>query len=81
MIAHGLRLPALVIADGAPGIWKAVRELWPDALGQVLHIHALGTVTSKLPQAPPFRGQGPMVDERANPSQFTRELGRDPVPT
>jgi putative transposase len=27
MIARGLRSPALVIADGAPGIWKAVREI------------------------------------------------------
>jgi putative transposase len=27
MIARGLRAPALVIADGAPGIWKATREL------------------------------------------------------
>ncbi len=29
MIDRGLRAPALVIADGAPGIWKAARELWP----------------------------------------------------
>ena len=29
MIDRGLRSPALVIADGAPGIWKAVAELWP----------------------------------------------------
>jgi putative transposase len=27
MIARGLRAPALLIADGAPGIWKATREL------------------------------------------------------
>ena len=31
MIGRGLRAPALVIADGAPGIRKAVREIWPDA--------------------------------------------------
>ena len=50
MIARGLRTPALVIADGAPGIWKAARELWPDALEQRCTIHALRNVTSKLPE-------------------------------
>jgi hypothetical protein len=28
---RGMRAPALVVADGAPGIWKAVGELWPAA--------------------------------------------------
>src|SRR5664279_463342 len=50
MIGRGLRAPALVIADGAPGIWKAVRELWPDALEQRCTVHALRNVTSKLPE-------------------------------
>jgi putative transposase len=50
MIGRGLRAPALVIADGAPGIWKAVRELWPDALEQRCTIHALRNVTGKLPK-------------------------------
>jgi hypothetical protein len=34
LIERGLRAPALVIADGAPGIWKAVRECWPEAIEQ-----------------------------------------------
>lgn len=50
MISRGLRSPALVIADGAPGIWKAVREVWPDALEQRCTVHALRNVTSKLPE-------------------------------
>lgn len=50
MIARGLRAPALVIADGAPGIWRAVRELWPHALEQRCTIHALRNVTGKLPE-------------------------------
>ncbi len=50
MIARGLRAPALVIADGAPGIWKAVRELWPGALEQRCTVHALRNVTGKLPE-------------------------------
>lgn len=50
LIDRGLRGPALVIADGAPGIWKAVRELWPTALEQRCTVHALRNVTSKLPE-------------------------------
>jgi putative transposase len=50
LIDRGLRAPALVIADGAPGIWKAVRELWPNALEQRCTVHALRNVTSKLPE-------------------------------
>ena len=50
MIDRGLRAPVLVIADGAPGIWKATRELWPHALEQRCTVHALRNVTSKLPE-------------------------------
>ncbi len=31
LVERGLRAPALVVADGAPGLWKAARELWPQA--------------------------------------------------
>jgi putative transposase len=62
MIDRGLRAPALVIADGAPGIWKATRELWPHALEQRCTVHALRNVTSKLPRsATPKRAQGTLV--------------------
>src|SRR3954454_9748349 len=48
--ARGMRAPALVIADGAPGIWKATRELWPSAIEQRCSVHALRNITSKLPE-------------------------------
>ena len=51
MIGRGLRAPALVIADGAPGIWKAVREIWPDALEQRCTVHALRTSPQSCPSA------------------------------
>jgi putative transposase len=51
MIARGLRAPALVIADGAPGIWKATRELWPGALEQRCTVHALRTSPASCPSA------------------------------
>ena len=50
LTGRGLKVPALVIADGAPGIWKAVGELWPEALAQRCTVHALRNVTCKLPE-------------------------------
>ena len=47
---RGMRAPALVIADGAPGIWKATRELWPAAVEQRCTVHALRNITAKLPE-------------------------------
>ena len=62
MIARGLRAPALVIADGAPGIWKATRELWPDALEQRCTVHALQERHGQAARAPPPGGQGALVE-------------------
>jgi transposase-like protein len=50
LVARGMRAPALIIADGAPGIWKATRELWPGAVKQRCTVHALRNLTSKLPE-------------------------------
>ena len=50
LLARGARPPALVVADGAPGLWKAARELWPTALEQRCTVHALRNVTKKLPE-------------------------------
>jgi transposase-like protein len=50
LLARGARPPALLVADGAPGLWKAARELWPDALEQRCTVHALRNVTKKLPE-------------------------------
>lgn len=47
---RGLKAPALVIADGAQGIWKAVGELWPGAKQQRCTVHALRNLLSKLPE-------------------------------
>ncbi len=78
MIGRGLRAPALVIADGAPGIWKAVRELWPEALEQRCTVHALRNVTSKLPerhhQEVKARWWWKAFDEARSPGEATREL-------
>src|SRR5215218_8169780 len=50
LIARAMRVPALIVADGAPGLWKAARELWPGALEQRCTVHALRNVLKKLPE-------------------------------
>src|SRR2546428_3382163 len=50
LLARGLGPPALLVADGAPGLWKAARELWPGALEQRCTVHALRNLTKKLPE-------------------------------
>jgi putative transposase len=37
--ARGMRPPAMLIADGAPGIWKAARELWKGLEEQRCTVH------------------------------------------
>jgi putative transposase len=77
MIARGLRSPALVIADGAPGIWKAVREIWPEALEQRCTVHALRNVTVKLPERHHQEIKArwwKLFDEARSPGEARREL-------
>jgi putative transposase len=77
MIERGLRSPALVIADGAPGIWKAVAELWPGALEQRCTVHALRNVTAKLPERHHQEVKArwwKAFDEARSPGEATREL-------
>ena len=77
MIDRGLRAPALVIADGAPGIWKASRELWPHALEQRCTVHALRNVTGKLPERHHQEVKArwwKAFDEARSPGEATREL-------
>jgi transposase-like protein len=50
LISRGMRAPALIVADGAPGIWKATGQLWERAEEQRCTIHALRNITSKLPE-------------------------------
>jgi putative transposase len=50
LVARKMRAPALIVADGAQGIWKATRELWPGAGEQRCTVHALQNITGKLPE-------------------------------
>ena len=46
---RGLRCPWLVVSDGAPGLIKAIQELWPTADRGRCAVHKLRNVVAKLP--------------------------------
>ena len=52
LIARGLRSPLLVISDGAPGLIRAITELWPDADRGRCAVHRLRNILAKLPKRP-----------------------------
>lgn len=77
LVARGMRAPALVVADGAPGIWKATRELWPQANEQRCTVHALRNVTGKLPERhhPEVKASWwKTFDEASSPAEARRGL-------
>src|SRR6266542_892452 len=47
---RGLRAPWLAVVDGAPGLNKAVDELWPDSDRQRCTVHRLRNLIAKLPK-------------------------------
>ena len=49
-VARGLREPLLVILDGAPGLVKAVKRIWPRAYRQRCQVHKMRNILAKLPR-------------------------------
>jgi transposase-like protein len=47
---RGLAEPLLVVGDGAPGLVRAIGELWPGADRQRCSVHRLRNVLAKLPK-------------------------------
>ena len=47
---RGLRSPWLVVTDGAPGLVRAVEELWPESDRQRCSVHRLRNILAKLPK-------------------------------
>jgi transposase-like protein len=54
---RGLRSPWLVVSDGAPGLIKAIEELWPEADRGRCAVHKLRNVVAKLPNRPGLHQQ------------------------
>ena len=50
MVKRGLRIPLLVVSDGAPGLIKAIIECFPESKRQRCLFHKLMNIRNKLPQ-------------------------------
>jgi putative transposase len=50
LIARGLGAPLLVVADGAPGLVKAVEQCWPASDRQHCAVHRVRNLLAKLPE-------------------------------
>ena len=50
LIARGLGAPMLIVADGAPGLIKAIEQCWPASDRQRCCVHRARNLYSKLPE-------------------------------
>lgn len=50
LIARGLGSPMLIVADGAPGLTKAIEQCWPASDRQRCCVHRARNLYSKLPE-------------------------------
>jgi transposase-like protein len=50
LTARGLPDPLLVVMDGAPGLVKAVKRVWPHAGRQRCQVHKMRNILAKLPR-------------------------------
>jgi putative transposase len=50
LIARGLGAPLLIVADGAPGLIKAVEQCWPASDRQHCCVHRVRNLLAKLPE-------------------------------
>ena len=48
---RGLKAPKLAIGDGAQGVWKALKEVFPQTLWQRCWVHKTANILDKLPDA------------------------------
>jgi putative transposase len=76
---RGLRAPWLVVSDGAPGLLKAIDELWPQADRQRCTVHRLRNLVAKLPDRPELhervkRAYWQALDEAVDPADAEHRL-------
>jgi putative transposase len=50
LIARGRGAPMLIVADGAPGLIKAVEQCWPSSDRQHCSVHRARNLIAKLPE-------------------------------
>src|SRR5438128_6458565 len=58
LIARGLGAPMLIVADGAPGLIKAIEQCWPSSDRQHCCVHRVRNLLAKLPERERERVRG-----------------------
>jgi len=76
---RGLRAPWLVGGDGAPGLIKAIQEVWPESDRQRCTVHRLRNILAKLPKRPELHERikaayWAALDEATEPEDAERRL-------
>ena len=79
LVRRGLRSPWLVVTDGAPGLIKAIEELWPEADRQRCTVHRLRNILAKLPKRPELHARiksayWAALDEAIDPDDAEQRL-------
>jgi len=78
LIARGLGEPLLVVMDGAPGLVKAVKRVWPRAYRQRCLAHKMRNVVAKLPRLMQSKMKGLVHQVFGAPTYATAlKRGRD----
>jgi putative transposase len=76
---RGLRSPWLMVSDGAPGLIKAIDEVWPQADRGRCAVYKLRNVVAKLPDRPGLHEEikgayWAALDEATDPTDAERRL-------
>jgi transposase-like protein len=80
LVARGLRDPVLVVMDGAPGLVKAIKRVWPRASRQRCLAHKMRNLLSKLPRLMPGKMKSLVTQVFQAPSHAAAlKRGRDLV--
>jgi putative transposase len=77
LIARGLGAPMLIVADGAPGLIKAIEQCWPASDRQRCCVHRARNLYAKLPERERERvkhAYWQALDDAINPSDAKQRL-------
>src|SRR5947207_835869 len=78
LIARGLGAPMLIVADGAPGLIKAIEQCWPASDRQHCAVHRVRNLLAKLPERERERVRAAYwqaLDEATNEQDGKQRLG------
>jgi putative transposase len=77
LIARGLGAPMLIVADGAPGLIKAIEQCWPASDRQRCCVHRARNLYAKLPERERERVKRAYwraLDDAISPSDAKQQL-------